>query len=272
MKSSQFPVTYFANSFSSKKMFLNRNDLKVWQMIIVTIFLVFLMLNPVAINASKTPNLKLGDIMPSLSKEILKTDVGIFQEIKIENNQLVETKTKKVSDAIFINGSKEDFEKIKSGLNFETNQLVIKDENGLIFQLRYTESWDFSKLTSINDVNTWLTKEWNIQNTSYRILSTFFLVGLLVLSSTLFLIFGTSFFLWLTRKNHLSTIKTFKESVNITLNALFLSTLIAVVVGLVYYDVSMMLMIQAFGLAIEVLIIFAKTKFNDTLAVGGSLH
>ncbi len=272
MKSNQFPASYFTNAFSSKKMFLNRHELKIWQMILVTIFLIFVMLNPVALNANKSPEFNLSSIMPNLMKEIKKTDIKLFQEMTFKNNELVETKIEKASDFIYLNESQKDFEKVKTGLNFEKNKLIMKDKNGLIFELHYAENWDFSTIKTIDDFNIWLTKEWNRQNAPYRILSLSLLVGILVVSSTLFMIFGTSFFIWLTKKNHLSSIKTYKEAMNVTLNAMLLSTLIATFVGILHYDISLMLMIQAFGLAIQILIIFAKTKFNDTLAVGGKLN
>lgn len=271
MKSSQFPTNYFANCFSAKKMFLNRNELKVWQMILVTIFLIFVMLNPVAINANKSPELQLDSIMPNLMKALKESENVDFSAIQIKNDKLVETEAKQVTDSIYLNESKKDFEKVKTGLNFKEKTLEMKDKNGLVFELNYTDEWDFSTIDTTKAFTAWLTKEWNKQNAPYRILSMTFLVGVLVLSSTLFLIFGTSLFIWLTKKNHLSNIKSYKEAMNVTLNAMLLSTLVATIIGLIHYDISLMLMIQAFGLAIQILIIFTKTKFNDTLAVGGKL-
>lgn len=270
MKLSQFPVSYFSNCFSAKKMFLNRKELKVWQMLIVMIFLIFVMLNPVAINANKSPEFKLDSIMPNLMEQVSKAPIEELKQISFKNNELVEKETKEINQGIYLNASEKEFEKVKTGLNFEKNRLVMKDKNSLVFQLGYTEDWDLEGITTNKEFNTWLTKEWNRQNAPYRIMSMTMMIGLLVLSSTLFLVFGTAFFIWLTKKNHISSIKSYREAMNVTLNSLFLSTMIATVVGIIHYDITLMMTIQSFGLAIQILVIFVKTKFNDNLAKGES--
>lgn len=267
MKPSQFPVTYFANCFSPKKMFLNRFSLKIWQMILVIIFLVFLMLNPVALNANKFPEFNLTTIMPDLVSKLSKEDVQQVNYLRIEDYKLIEKNTNEINSLIQINAADKDFDKVSTGINFKEEYLVMKDKNSLIFQLKYPESMDFADFNTINEFKEWLLKEWNIQNNSYRIISLILLMAILIISSTLFLVFGTSLFIWLTKKNHLSSIKSYKESVNLTLNALLLSTLAATIVGLFYYDITLMMTIQAFGLALEILFIFIKTKFNDDLVV-----
>ena len=271
MKAYQFPISYFASSFSPKKMFLNRHDLKIWQMLIVTIFLVFIMLNPVALNGNKSPDLNLAEIMPNLMEDLEMVDTDKLKELSINDNGLGTTAHFQIGEIIYVNETKENFEKIKTGLNFERDKLVIKDKNGLHFDLKMTDDWQPSNWKSGADFKAWLNKEWNTQNAPYRILSMTIMVGLLILSSTLFLIFGASFFIWLTRKNHLSSIKTYKEALTVTFNALFLSTIIATISGFIYYDITLMLTIQSFGLAIAILLIFVKTKFNDGLARDGKL-
>lgn len=271
MKVHQFPVSYFANCFSSKKMFLNRRTLNIWQMILVIVFLIFMLLNPVALNASNTQEFKLDGIMPDLVKKLDEIPVDEIKMIKIEGNQLVSNKEERINDFVYINSSEKTFSKIDTGLNFETNQLVIKDKNGLVFKLRYTSKWQPAEWDSPKSFIIWLTEEWNVQNAPYRILSMTLLVSILVLSSTLFLVFGASFFVWLTKKNHLSSIGSFKEALNLVLNAMFLTNFLSMVIGFIYYDITLILTVQSFGLAIQLLVIFAKTKFNDGLARDGKL-
>lgn len=271
MKVYQFPVSYFASSLSPKKMFLNRKNLNVWQMIIVIIFLIFMLLNPVALNANKTQEFKLDGIMPNLMNQVDKMAVEDLNTIEIVQGELKSTNQKLESSGMYLNESDNNFSEIETGLNFTKDQLIMKDKNGLKFNLRYTIDWNSSEWDSVESFKTWLTKEWNYQNTPYRIMSMTLLVSILVFSSTLFLVFGAAFFIWLTKKNHLSSIRSFKESINLVLNAMFLSHLIAMVAGLIYYDITLILTIQSFGLAIQLLIIFAKTKFNDGLAKEGKI-
>jgi maltodextrin utilization protein YvdJ len=252
-------------------MFLNRKNLNVWQMMIVIIFLIFMLLNPVALNANKTQEFKLDGIMPNLMNQVDKMAVEDLNTIEIVQGELKSTNQKLESSGMYLNESDNNFSEIETGLNFTKDQLIMKDKNGLKFNLRYTTDWNSSEWDSVESFKTWLTKEWNYQNTPYRIMSMTLLVSILVFSSTLFLVFGAAFFIWLTKKNHLSSIRSFKESVNLVLNAMFLSHLIAMVAGLIYYDITLILTIQSFGLAIQLLIIFAKTKFNDGLAKEGKI-
>ena len=269
MKSSQFPVSYFINALSPKKMFLNRFDLKIWQMLIVIVFLIFLMLNPVALNGNQFPEMKLKSVMPNLVESVEQADITFLNTLEFKEGQLSTKEKIQSGDRVFVNGDEASFSKVKTGLNFEKNQLVLKDQNGMTFNLKYVEDWSFANISSTKDFNEWLNKEWNRQTASYRTISLIFLIGILITCSTLFLVFGSSFFIWLTKKNHLSSIKSFKEAMNVTLNAMFLSTLLATIAGLIHYDISLMLMIQAFGVAITVLVIFSQTKFNDKVALNG---
>ncbi len=54
---------------------------------------------------------------------------------------------------------------------------------------------------------------------------------------TSFILFGASFFLWLTRKSRFFfLIETFKESANLMLNVIGVGSIIATIVGFFYFD------------------------------------
>ena len=79
----------------------------------------------------------------------------------------------------------------------------------------------------------------------------------------LFLTLGSAFFLYLTKKSSLSSIKTFKESVNLILNLLTLPTIIAMIFSLFHFDITLMLSIQTLGLVLMLIMVYYKTKLND---------
>ncbi|MBO0475810.1 DUF1189 family protein [Vagococcus sp. DIV0080] len=271
MKEYQFPISYFVSCFSPKKIFLNRRTLAYWQMLIVSIFLIFLLLNPVALNANKTQEFNLKSVTPDLVAQMDKMDMKNISSISITDSSLDNKETQQINDLIYVNASSESFDKVATGLNFEENQLVMKDKNGLTFNLRYTDSFSPTNWQTNEDFKSWLNEEWNAQNAAYRILSVTILVSLLVLSSTIFLIFGAAFFIWLTKRSHLSSIKTYKEALNVTINALFLPTLIAMILGLIHYDITLIMTVQSLGLALQILVLFVKTKFNDSFAKTGKI-
>ncbi len=54
-----------------------------------------------------------------------------------------------------------------------------------------------------------------------------------------------------------------KESVNFISNCMGLPTLIALIIGLIQFDIVVMLMIQSVGLVVMLLLAFYQTRYND---------
>ncbi|MGY3765433.1 hypothetical protein ACWOAH_02615 [Vagococcus vulneris] len=268
MKSIHFPISYVASCFSPKKMFTGRKRLSVGQMFVVIIFLIFLLMNPVALNARNLPFLNLADVTPHLMADLAtnKANAAAVQQLNIENNQLEKAPVGQLGPQIYAELSDKDADKVATGIIFNRDNFVIKDQNGITFSLAYTQNMSFSRIENSKELIDTINTSWNEQTTGYRIISTTLLIGGLLIVSTLILVFGASFFIWLTRKNQFSTISTYQESLNLILNALFIPTLIALVSGLFMYDLSLMLTIQSLGLAVVIMLVFVKTKFNDGLA------
>lgn len=273
MKSNHFPVSYIANCFTIKRMFIGRRSLSWWQLIFVMIFLMLVMMNPVALNAKSLPFMNLADVTPTLIKDLEDNpgNLKAIQQLEIKDNQLVTNQVGVTAPQVGVKLSDQEQEKLGTGLLFNQKQLILKDDNGLSFTLVYPDDIILSELTDTKQLIEQLNTIWNQQTTSYRILATVSLIGLLLVVSTLILILGSSFFIWLTRKNQFSTIRTFKESLNIVVNALFIPTVVAVLSGFILYDLTLMLTIQALGLAVVVMLIFIKTKFNDGMAKTGKM-
>lgn len=271
MKKKSFPVSYFADSCSFKKMFLGRRDLNAIQMIFVSIFLVFLMLNPVVYHSKNVPEYDLNEFLPDLTKTVEKIPLADLQKIKVENHQLVQPQEPIKEDLLIVNPSEKEQNTMKNGIMFTKKTIEIKLKDDTDLTIAYPKSINGSDFNSNQDFLTMINKEWNNQNSVYRYFSMIILVSLLVVVTVLFLVFGASFFIWLTKKNQISTIKTYKESVNVVLNAMFIPTLLATIVGFISYDITVMLMIQSLGLGLVMLLIFVKTKFNDGYALDGKL-
>lgn len=85
----------------------------------------------------------------------------------------------------------------------------------------------------------------------------------MIFISMLFLVIGGAFFLYLGKTFQLSSVRSYQESLTIILLSLGFSTLLATIVGLLYFDMTIVLSIQSLGLIIMLLMIFLKTKFQD---------
>ncbi|RGI30214.1 DUF1189 family protein [Melissococcus sp. OM08-11BH] len=262
----KFPMNYFKMSFSPKKMFLGRDSLRWYQKMVIVFFLLSLMLIPISIQSKNVPSIKLDALYPKLVQQ-LKTEPSnkkLLKEISIVDGKLMGKSSDIKSSNIVINPEKTDQASLTNNVVFFSDRLELVDGEKTI-KIAYDEDLTIHGIASMEEFISFVEENWNEQTVFYRTIGYTFLIGMLVLVSSVFLIFGTSLFIYLTRKNDLSSIKTYREATNLVMNALFIPTLVSAIFGMFHYDVSLMLTIQALGLAIIILLIFVKTKFNDKL-------
>lgn len=266
MIENKFPMNYFSQAINPKKMFLGRKTLRWYQKILITLFLLSLMLIPISIQSKNVPSIKIDALYPKLVEQ-LKSDESnkeMLQTIHIEDGNLVNQQTSKHSNNVMINPTKSGLKNGKNMVVFYPDKLILNDSEKSI-NIGFDKNLSIAGFQSIDDLITFVEEKWNEQTVFYRTIGYTVIIGMLVLVSSLLLVFGTSLFIYLTRKKHLSNVKTYGEATNIVINALFIPTVIASVLGMFHYDVSLMLTIQALGVAVNILLIFVKTKFNDSL-------
>ena len=109
-----------------------------------------------------------------------------------------------------------------------------------------------------------ISKDWFQAN---RLAVSLFLVlfsGFLSAVNFAILVFGASFFLFLTRKSRLFSLKTFKECFNFTLNCLGLPILVSVLISLEFHQVfTTTILIQNILFVLFLALAFYKTHFRD---------
>ena len=88
-------------------------------------------------------------------------------------------------------------------------------------------------------------------------------LGLIIVGVNLILVNGAAFFLFLSRHNKITHIRNFREGVNLTLMMMGIGSLLAMVIGLIHFDVTIELTVQSLSLAFVVLWVYLKTKFKD---------
>lgn len=265
MIENKFPFSYFSTILSPKKIFKGRKNLTVMQMILTFIFLIFMLIIPVSINSDQVLKMDLGETMPTLWKQLDKVDMKEINQIDIKNNELINSTTRSIKNNIGIKMEESLFSKLNNGMNFKGNSLILKEAKGIETSLVYQDGMNFSDLSDTNSLKKMINKAWNNQNQPYIMISTVILSAFLIVLNVLLVTLGASFFIYLTRKNKNSSIKTFKESVNLVLNCLGLSTIVAVVFGVLFYDMSLMLTIQSLGMVLMLLAVFYKTNLNDSV-------
>lgn len=263
-----FPFNYFANIVTPKRVFLGRKALTKVQLFVIFIFITALALVPVTVNMARSTNFQLAEIMPEMFKQLdhdtlMAIQGADFKEgrLAVEGSQMINSK-----GSVGFNLSDDEMTRLSSGINFGETAMFLKDKSGYEFTVNYTKDFNPAVFTSIEELKQGISSQWLTQNKAFVAFTMMLMSASLILVSNIILVVGGAFFVWVTKKNHLSSIKTYQESLNLILNGLGLSTVLGMVVGLISFDMTLVLSIQSFGLVLMLLGVFVTTRFNDSYA------
>lgn len=107
-----------------------------------------------------------------------------------------------------------------------------------------------------------LSEQWFIQNQVFIVAFFTLIISLIQFVMLILTVFGSALFLYFTKNSPITSIETYKESVNLLINAISLPTIIATLFGLISFNVITMQMIQVVGLIGMLMVIYFKTQFN----------
>lgn len=270
LKTDVFPLNYVKNIWSPLKAFKNRFVLTWPMMIVVIIFLNALMVIPVTLNYAEMESFPFEEYYPIAASQLIDDQVvDELQTVDVNEGQLSIPEPFQVENA---NGevvgglSLDEIESQISAPNFiafQENQLIIAEEGLPTATVLYTRDVSFGEMETKAEIVEEISRQWFNQNRVLIVLIFSFLISTFLLFMLLFLVFGSSFLLYLTKKGSLTTIKTYKESVNLILNSLAVPTFLAMLFGLFYFELYIMVTIQSLGMAAYLFWIWYKVQFND---------
>lgn len=270
LKTDVFPLNYVKNIWSPLKAFKNRFVLTWPMMIVVIIFLNALMVIPVTLNYAEMESFPLEEYYPIAASQLVDDQVlDEIQTVVVNEGQLSIPEPFQVENAYgeVVGGlSLDEIENHISSPNFiafQENQLIIAEEGLPTATVLYTRDVSFGEMETKEEIVEEISRQWLNQNRVLIVLIFSFLISTFLLFMLLFLVFGSSFLLYLTKKGSLTTIKTYKESVNLILNSLAVPTFLAMLFGLFYFELYIMVTIQSLGMAAYLFWIWYKVQFND---------
>lgn len=270
LKTDVFPLNYVKNIWSPLKAFKNRFVLTWPMMIVVIIFLNALMVIPVTLNYAEMESFPLEEYYPIAASQLVDDQVlDEIQTVVVNEGQLSIPEPFQVKNAYgeVVGGlSLDEIENHISSPNFiafQENQLIIAEEGLPTATVLYTRDVSFGEMETKEEIVEEISRQWFNQNRVLIVLIFSFLISTFLLFMLLFLVFGSSFLLYLTKKGSLTTIKTYKESVNLILNSLAVPTFLAMLFGLFYFELYIMVTIQSLGMAAYLFWIWYKVQFND---------
>lgn len=267
-----FPLNYFNQILTPKRAFLGRNSLTKFQLVIIFIFTTSLLLIPVTLNMVKSKSFDLIEIMPGTFNLIDESVLNGLKTSGLTAGKLetIETTYLNEGKTVGLNLSDAEVGSLENGISFNQTDMLLKDVSGYDFKVRYTKDFSPSQLTTVQDLKYAISSQWLIQNRAFVTFTFILMSGSLILVSNLILILGGALFIYLTKKSAFSSIKTYQESVNLMLNAIGLGSVFSLIVGLIYFDMTVVLSVQSLGLVMMLLAIFMKTRFNDEFATNYS--
>jgi maltodextrin utilization protein YvdJ len=126
----------------------------------------------------------------------------------------------------------------------------------------YTRDFDLSGLDQAG-IQEALSQQWLDQNRILVVLIFSTVISIIFLAMNLFLVAIAALMFYMTKGSPVTSIETYKESINLILNALSVPTFLAMVYGLYNFDVSLMASLQMIGLVTMLLLVMWKTRFRD---------
>lgn len=269
----RFPINYFANIFSPVKMYWHRRDLGWLKIALVFIFLNACLIAPLSLSFARTESFELGRIMPNLYEAVKTGYSGPAVNMKI-NNGILQAQAYELVDGdtlISINAN-EDFsvsgdqyhkkvDHYKNALVFQKNRLILTDENGFGFSVRYPQNDAGKKVRNGDDLAAFAGELW-FQQFKVNLIPLISGSMLAMLFSSNFVLMGAvSLILWLTKFSSYSGIQTFKQAATITMFAAGCPSILAMIAGFAGANITVLLMIQSLGIVIIIAFIFFRTKF-----------
>lgn len=250
-------------------MFTGRHQLNWLQIILVFFFLNGLILIPVSLEFAKMDTYEIDETYPNAFALIDDATVASLKNATFSQGEMehvpifYQEKETGVIGGNLSEEKKEQALEMENAVLFQKEGITIKEAGQPIANIKYTRDFDLSGVTNEKELQAAISNQWFTQNKAIVVGGLLFAVFNIAFASLLFFVIGASFFIYLTKRGESSSIRTYKESVNLIVNTLGLATLIAMIVGLLGFDVIVIIMTQSTALIFILLAVFYHTHFSD---------
>lgn len=252
-----FPINYFTNIFSAKKIFKNRQQLIWWQILLIILLLNGLMLMPLSVQLGKIQSANLNDFVPNALATMNDDTVQQF-------NQMVEQGTVAETGQFIPSINEVDSDSlVENSILIAPDGFIIKEGKNPEIKQTYDEELPLTTVADKEALIALLSQHWFQANRLSIVLTNFINVWFLMFFNFVGLLLGTAFLLWLTKFGKIFTIANFNEALQLSLNTFGLPTLIAMLMGFLLKDPNVMALTQSTLYILLLLWVYWKTHFND---------
>lgn len=254
MQNATFPLSYFRSILTPVKMFRGRTCLSWPKIIFVILFLNGLMMIPVVLNYANDDSFNLAGTYPIIHDMV---DEEVVEALNSEDPFFI-TKEKGI-----VAGGGDETAALEADnvVYFGETELVLKEKDTPLTRVTYTKDVDWGD--SVESVQTEIGRQWYYMNRMFIVATYSFMVAGMLLLMNVLLILGTAFFMFLAGKYSEMEIDSFKESVNMIVNAMGLPVFASLVLGLFLPEITTMMSVQSMGLVVMIVLLYFKTRFSE---------
>ena len=269
MQNKSFPINYFNSVLTPVKNFIGRKQLSWPKLLFVILFLNGIMMIPIVINFTQTEAIQLKSTFPAIYDLIDEDVVDSLNQTTSEKGQVTFTEPFILEKEVGIVLGGVDEQEIEEALEM-TNALVfaedrfyLKEGDLPVSEITYTADVQLNGWQTVDDLQAEINRQWLQYNRVFIVATYSFMITGMLLMMNLLLVFGAAFFIRLAGRSAMIEINTYKESVNLILNAMGIPVLLAFLLGLVMPDISMIMSVQTFGLVVMLVLIYFRTQFSE---------
>lgn len=269
MQNKSFPINYFNSVLTPVKNFIGRKQLSWPKLLFVILFLNGIMMIPIVMNFTQTEAIQLKSTFPAIYDLIDEDVVDSLNQTTSEKGQVTFTEPFILEKEVGIVLGGVDEQEIEEALEM-TNALVfaedrfyLKEGDLPVSEITYTADVQLNGWQTVDDLQAEINRQWFQYNRVFIVATYSFMITGMLLMMNLLLVFGAAFFIRLAGRSAMIEIDTYKESVNLILNAMGIPVLLAFLLGLVMPDISMIMSVQTFGLVVMLVLIYFRTQFSE---------
>lgn len=269
MQNKSFPINYFNSVLTPVKNFIGRKQLSWPKLLFVILFLNGIMMIPIVINFTQTEAIQLKSTFPSIYDLIDEDVVDSLNQTTSEKGQVTFTEPfilEKEAGIVLGGVDEQEIEEaleMTNALVFAEDRFYLKEGDLPVSEITYTADVQLNGWQTVDDLQAEINRQWFQYNRVFIVATYSFMITGMLLMMNLLLVFGAAFFIRLAGRSAMIEINTYKESVNLILNAMGIPVLLAFLLGLVMPDISMIMSVQTFGLVVMLVLIYFRTQFSE---------
>lgn len=269
MQNKSFPINYFNSVLTPVKNFIGRKQLSWPKLLFVILFLNGIMMIPIVMNFTQTEAIQLKSTFPSIYDLIDEDVVDSLNQTTSEKGQVTFTEPfilEKEAGIVLGGVDEQEIEEaleMTNALVFAEDRFYLKEGDLPVSEITYTADVQLNGWQTVDDLQAEINRQWFQYNRVFIVATYSFMITGMLLMMNLLLVFGAAFFIRLAGRSAMIEINTYKESVNLILNAMGIPVLLAFLLGLVMPDISMIMSVQTFGLVVMLVLIYFRTQFSE---------